>query len=393
MAEILRYVQTECGSQPQVGRFFRVHGTDSIATFFTAVNDSQGDEPLAGMVIVSQVSGDHMEGALLIDNAQRLGGTIDRMLGELFKIWPPGSASQGVAPVVADAPAAPLKQYVLPDRSATVSLPDGWQVSPTSGYGTIIASGPSGEAVRLDDGFRAANSSDPRVQRTMAFAEGAGRNTTYAQVLYYPYGLDMAKTFVDMIQMAREKQGMQPALFQITSETKLPSAPGWRRTHITGRMDAGQGLGMEEINDVFCCSPLGPRGGYMTYIYASAVPVRLADQERATIVAILSSFRADQRLVAAQAGAIAAPEIARIHEIGRQVTARIASTHAQEDAHNAAIERQWANEDKQSEGFTNYLLDQSVIKDNETGTSSTEWNQKADALVHADPGRYEYVTP
>ena len=131
----------------------------------------------------------------------------------------------------------------------------------------------------------------------------------------------------------------------------------------------------------------------MTYIYASAVPVRLADQERATIVAILSSFRADQRLVAAQAGAIAAPEIARIHEIGRQVTARIASTHAQEDAHNAAIERQWANEDKQSEGFTNYLLDQSVIKDNETGTSSTEWNQKADALVHADPGRYEYVTP
>jgi hypothetical protein len=183
------------------------------------------------------------------------------------------------------------------------------------------------------------NTNIPKVRQIMQWAQGAGRNTSYGQAIYYPYGGDMARTFVDLIQMYRAKQGLQPALFQIASVTRLAAPSGWRRVHITGQMDAGEGLGMEEINDVFCCSPPGPAGGFMTYTDASAVPLQFADQERDTMVAILSSFRVDQQTVAAQSAAVAAPEIARIHEIGRRAAQQAADAHAAEDAQAAAYEK------------------------------------------------------
>jgi hypothetical protein len=108
-------------------------------------------------------------------------------------------------------------------------------------------------------------------------------------------------------------------------------------------------------------------------------------------VAILSSFSTNQQVVGAQAAAIAAPEIARIHEIGRRAAQQAASAHAAADAHNAAVERHWDANDKASQSFSNYLLDQTVIQDNKSNTHSTQWNQTADAMVRNNPQRYEYV--
>jgi hypothetical protein len=42
-------------------------------------------------------------------------------------------------------------------------------------------------------------------------------------------------------------------------------------------------------------------------------------------------------------------------------------------------------------GFSNYLLDQSVVQNNSTGTHSTQWNSTANALVQANPNTYEMV--
>jgi hypothetical protein len=45
------------------------------------------------------------------------------------------------------------------------------------------------------------------------------------------------------------------------------------------------------------------------------------------------------------------------------------------------------------QAFSNYLLDQTVIQDNQNNTHGTVWNQNADALVRINPQRYEYVNP
>jgi len=51
----------------------------------------------------------------------------------------------------------------------------------------------------------------------------------------------------------------------------------------------------------------------------------------------------------------------------------------------------WDSRDKRGQDFSNHLLDQTVIQDNELNGHATVWNQTADRLVRDNPQRYEYV--
>ena len=387
MAAVLHSLHTQYGDRPQVGKVFQVRGTNSVAVFFTLVKRNQGNANLAGMLIASKVS-DHVEAAVVTDDAARFGSTINPMLATLFKVWHPAGDSGGVA--AASGKSAALQQYTLPDRSASVGLPQGWKVLPASGGGTIMAEGPSGEAVALGYPYLASDTNNPSVRQTMATLQRGGlRNTSYAKALYYPYGGDLGKTFVDLLQMSRQHQGQEPVSIKIASET--PMAGKVDCAHLLGQVDPKDGKGTREMNTVFCTSPPGRFGGYMNLAYHTAVPMALAGNERATIGAILSSFSVNNALVQQQANAIAAPAIEQIHEIGRRAAQQAASAHAAEDAHNASVEKMWDERDKTNQGFSNYLLEQTVIQDNEKGTHSTEWNATADAMVKSNPQRYEYV--
>ena len=51
---------------------------------------------------------------------------------------------------------------------------------------------------------------------------------------------------------------------------------------------------------------------------------------------------------------------------------------------------------RNNQGFDNYILDQTVVQDNNMYNNGTighgaAWNSTADALVKADPNRFEYV--
>lgn len=148
----------------------------------------------------------------------------------------------------------------------------------------------------------------------------------------------------------------------------------------------------------------------MVLIFQSLVPVELADRERATAGAIMASFQMNQGVVAQQANAISAPSIAAIHEIGRQAAARSAATNAANDAqhasywaqqnNNAAQHSDWSagqdNNARNNHGFSNYILDQTVVEDNNmygNGTvgHGTVYNSTADALIKADPNRFSSV--
>jgi hypothetical protein len=391
MGAVLRSLHNQYGDRPQVGKVFQVRGTNSVAVFFTLIKRSQGNTQVAGMLIVSKTGAESVEAALVSDDAARFGSTINPMLKTLFGVWRPGGDGRGSGAAGASS-AAPLHQFVLNDRSASVSLPDGWTVQPSSGMGTIIASGPNGETVALDYPFLAMDLRNPRVVRLKAWSESQGRNTVYARTLYYPYGTDLAKTFVDLNAMYRQKRGLPVPSIQIASETPVPS-PGAAAhcARLTGQIDAQDGKGGNEMNAIFCMGPLAPGGDYGSAVYYTAVPLQFADKERATMGAILASFNVNQAVVNAQAAAIAKPAIDAIHETGRRAAQQAADAHAANDAHNRAVEAQWDSQDKHNQAFSNYLLDQTVIQDNESNTHATVWNQTADALVRNNPQRYEYV--
>jgi len=390
MGDILRSLHSQYGDRPQVGRVFQVRGTNSVAVFFTLVKRTQGNTHVAGMLIVSKAGGDNVEAAVVSDDATRFGSTINPMLKTLFAAWHPGGGAQGPA-TGSNASAAQLRTVTLQDNSASVGLPEGWNLTPQSGMGTIIAQGPNGEAVALGYPFLAMDLRNPRVQRTQAWAQGAGRNTVYGRTLYYPYGGDLGKTFVDLNAMFRQKNGLPVPSVQIASESPVPAPGAGRCARITGQVDPQDGKGPREMNMVFCQGAEAPAGTYINLAYYTAVPVAHADRERATMGAILASFNVNQSVVNAQAGAIAKPAIDAIHEIGRRAAQQAADAHAMEDAHNRSVEARWDAQDKSNQAFSNYLLDQTVIQDNAQNTHETVWNQTADALVKNNPDRYQYV--
>jgi hypothetical protein len=255
-----------------------------------------------------------------------------------------------------------------------------------------MAQGPNGEAVALGYPYLANDTNNPSVRQTMATLQRGGlRNTVYANALYYPYGADLGKTFQDLLQMARQKQGQPPAKIEISSETPMQMPAPVHCVHLLGHIDPQDGKGLREMNTVFCNTPPAAHGSFMNLAYHTVVPVASADKQRATMAAILASFNVNQAVVRAEANAIAAPAINAIHEIGKRSAQQAADAHAAEDAHNAAVEKRWDDQDKQNQAFSNYLLDQTVIQDNVNHTHSTEWNQTADAMVKNDPQRYEYV--
>ena len=57
MGAMLRNVHGHFGEKPQIDKFFRTKGSDSVATFFHLTAKNQGNRPVAGMVIVFTRSG------------------------------------------------------------------------------------------------------------------------------------------------------------------------------------------------------------------------------------------------------------------------------------------------------------------------------------------------
>jgi hypothetical protein len=390
MGIILGSLHRQYGDKPQVGKVFQVRDSNSVAVFFTLIKRNQGNAPIAGMLIASP-SAAGVEAALLTDEAPRFGTTINPMLKSLFAAWHPSVPNAGLSKS-ASAPVPALMPYVLPDKSASVSLPAGWKVDPaSSGGGTILATGPKGEGVALDFPLYAMNSNDPRVRQTMQFAQGAGRNTSYARALYYPYGADLGKTFVDLLQMRQRMIGMPALSLQIESESALPAAAGTRCARLQGRLEAQDGKGKMVFNTVFCSGGLSPMGQYPNVAFHTAVPESIAAQQAATMGAILNSFQVNMDVVNRQAAALAAPAIEQIHAIGRAAAAQAQQAHAMQDRQNQAVEARWDTQDKRNQAFSNYLLDQSVISDNQNSAHATVWNQTADALVKGNPSRFGYV--
>ncbi|WP_263379852.1 hypothetical protein [Granulicella paludicola] len=392
MGVILKSLHQRYGERPQVGRVFRVRGTDSDAVFFTLTPHNPGMGKVAGMLLTSNASG-HVEAALLTDESARFGKSINPMLQSLFAVWKPASKSSsatgGHSAEAASGPVAQLRPYRLQDNSASMMLAEGWRVAQGSGGGTILAQGPHGEVVALGFPYLAHNSNDPRTGQAMAFGRSAaGRNTIYAKSLVAPYGADLGRTLVELNNQALRNGSPAVTPLQIAQQQPVRSS-GARCAILSGTSSSnGQSL---QFEGSFCQSQMDGSGSFMNLANLAFAPPEVASRERATLRAMLGSFQVNQAVVNAQAGALAGPVIEAIHQIGRDVDARIAATHQQEDEQRASFEQHNDVMDRQSQAFSNYILDKSVLLDTETGGHVTAWNTTAQTIVNSNPQRYEYV--
>lgn len=389
MGAVLRSVHNQFGDRPQVGKLFQVRGTQSVAAFFNVNKRTQGGGQLAGLIIVTKVTSDRIEAAVVSDDSSRFSASFNPLMKALFNAWRPFDGAIAAGHTASGGPVAPMHQYVLPDRSASVELPDGWKVQPSSAGGTIMAEGPNGEAAALGFTLLASDLNNPHARQTYeAVRRGGLRDTVYANGLYYPLSGDLGRTFVDLIQMFR----VPPANFRIAGQSPVPSPPAERCVHLTGHVDPRDGKGDREMNTVFCVSAPKPASGvFLAVAYHTTVPDALAAKERATMGAILTSFSADMAVIQRMANAYAAPAIGAIHAVGRAAAAQAAAAHERNEIQNSSVYKHWDDMDRRSKEFGNYQLGYSVVQDNTLNAHGTFWNEDAAELVRRDPQRFEYV--
>ena len=412
MSSMLKTVHNNCGEKPQIGKVFQFTGTHSVGVFFAVTDHSNGNLPLGGLVIARAAGARTMEAAMVYDLASRFGQTVNPMLQQLFSAWNPsgttatGSEASGASASAGKGVSLPsMHQVNLPDGTGSISLPNGWNLVPNqSGMGIATVNGPNGEILGLNYDFNAWDTDNQSVQNMQR------RGLRFQQTVYYPANADLTKSFETVFQMIRAAMGQGKAPIKVDS-VQASSSQG-QCVNATGQLNP-DGAGMRQMQMLLCRSTPNQLGAYQFILTKCLLPLGATDQQRATADAIMATFKPDMQRAQSIANAQSAPiiaqmqqtyqahqqalmsftqqQIANIHQIGADATARYNAAQASNAAQQSSWEAQEDAEGRNAQGFSNYLLDQTVVQNNYTGAHSTQWNSVADSLVNANPNKYSYV--
>ena len=195
------------------------------------------------------------------------------------------------------------------------------------------------------------------------------------RVIVYSYKFDPVKAFPDIFQQMRHTKGLPPTELHIAHAEPISAPSGERCVHVIGTLDP-DGKGTCEMNTMMCATKPGQSGMYVLRLFHTLLPVAVADQERATAAAVVASYQVNTALMQPKTTVRTVPTI-DVQPIGATAAARYAALLA-ENARN-------------NQGLRKYILDQAVIQDANKQGESAVWNSMAEALVKADPNRYEIL--
>jgi hypothetical protein len=226
----------------------------------------------------------------------------------------------------------------------------------------------------------------------------------------YAFRGDVTKEFTNLLQAWRRAGGQGPAQIQITSIQSMPTSPGNHCAQASGQMDP-DGRGMQAFSTSICASdPTRDDGSYFLMVNHALFPLAVVEKDKDLFTAILKTYQPNVQVINQQDGALLRQKqqsdqqtlawgqqyVNQIHQIGQQATARMNATEAANDAQHAGYWAQQNTNARNSAGFSNYLLDQSVVQNNNVGGTgavghATLWHSNAAALVKVNPNKWEIV--
>lgn len=387
MVTMLRNIHGHFGERPEIGKLFQTHGSDSLAAFFTVTAKTQGGKHIAGLVIVAMPSGSKPAAAVIYDDAANFGKTLNLMMKKLNEVWHV-NPSAGAQPAAGKgAPVQELHTTRFPDNSGTIGLPTGWKIN-SAGGGAVVVVGPNGELVAVSLIHQMFDPSNQQGQNMIKYETQNGRRQMPPQFSVYPFGGDLVDAFMAYQKQAAQRSNVPVPTLVVTSRSNAtPNQYQAAGITVLGELDMHDGKGpMRSLILIGAMKRVGPAQWGMSVTRVSA-PDKVATEEWPTLLAIANSENQNSAVIQAQTQ----QAINQIHQIGEDAKKRSDAQHAANDAHNAAVEKQWDENAKMSKSFQEYTLDQAVIVDNTTGAHATTWNQTADWLVKADPNRFQYV--
>lgn len=383
MITMLRALHAQFGERPQVGQFFQTKGSDSMATIFTlnAHMKGSGVKKISGMVIVSLQPGSAPAGAALFDDAAHFSQSEPRLMSTLNDAWRNAAAEEAPASASttehASGAAQPLQMATGGDRSATVGLPEGWQITGVRG-GQLTATGPRGEMLGL--GLLIGQIHDPR-------AGGAARTYNGQQAIVAQCGGDVFSAYTSVVNQQRQKNGLSTGTWRSLSARQLKSDTYELAFEVDLHDGKGMRRGSAQVGEMMC----GGRSPTWAMTIANAnAPAAVWDQESATFTAMYKSYSQDEGVIRGETQRT----IDNIHAIGARSKQQAADADQRRVASSQSFNQHMDNIDRQSKAFQNYTLDQQqlqVIGDDGNAYRGTVSNGAANALVQADPNRFQSV--
>jgi len=424
MLQILRIMHQNCGERPQIGQVFQMRGAEAAGLLFSVTNHAAGSVKVAGLILASTSAPG--QAALLSDRADRFSSSINPMLVQLFKAWHPGKLVSAYSPAPqqptpapgANAPqrpalpakaaaagsAAPLHTVTAPDNSFQIGLPDGWSLMPGVGQGVVGAAGPQGEQFGMNMLKMAV---DPYVAYQ---ATHLGQGPAIPGVLYAPYRGNLLTEFPTLFQAWRRANGRGPVKLTVDSIVQgQPVGPQTTCVQFISHMDANDGKEPMLVSGVMCASlpSMTSRGDYTVQLSSFMIPQSLADRERPTVAAIVSSYRPNQQVIHGELAAAQQQYNANYSNLVNSIQAttairnkgvmdRAQIMHNSQEETNAIRQQGIANQQdsfaRSNQGEDNYIRDRTVIRaTEEPNLHATVSNGFAWTLEQSFPNQVEEV--
>jgi hypothetical protein len=376
MAAVLRYVHTQFGEAPLVGKVFQSRDGQNFGAFFTVAGKRQGDKRFAGLVIVSLARQATPAAAVLYDESTRFAQTEPLLLRSLTDAWRSAATAAAPAPASNVGSVPPLTPTRFPDGSGAVSLPPGWRIT-FSSHGAALIAGPHGESVLLSNSVGPIyDSNNPQVRARLRYA-----NPNRGPILC-PSG-DALNTYLCILQ----RYSPRPT-FQLKKSQPIPALRrAVQAVLIDADLDLHDGRGLLACQLGLSITAIGPLGDRTLGINGTCAPQSSAAQEQPTLKAIYDSYSINGQVVAQEF----AGDERRSRAAGNNARIQANAAHAAEDARSASFQAHMDNIDRFSKSFQNYQLDQTELQDNDQNARGAVPNALADALVKANPNRFQTV--
>jgi hypothetical protein len=380
MVYMLRQVHGHFGDQPQIGKFFQSKGADSVATFFTLTAKNQGNMPVAGLVIINMPKGVTPTAAVLTDTPARFATTEPQMMQKLNDALHTASQSAGSPASTTPTPApiatsVTLRNATAGDRSASIGLAPGWQITGVSG-GQLTAQGPNGEQISIAILYQG--------------IQNSGNGTTFGggRAIVCPYGGDVFQAYMCVIDQLRKSKNLPAPTFKLTSSQKEGANQQEQQViQAIFEMDLHDGKGMRKASARIGEMHVAGLPTWALTVTGSNAPETVYAAQNPIISAMVRSYSVNRSVINQETQTV----ISNIHAIGAASAAQAQADDQRREASSASYDSHMDAIDSQSKAFEDYTLDRSVVNDTGTGARGTVSNSYADSLVKANPNRFEIV--
>ncbi|MGD1064875.1 MAG: hypothetical protein ABR860_16590 [Terracidiphilus sp.] len=276
------------------------------------------------------------------------------------------SGVAGAAAAAAARPAQTLTPYIFPDGSGSMGLPPGWMVIRAQ-LGDVTAQGPNGERLRFGLVIPVIDPTSPQAGVLMAGGGAPG------SVIAVPYNADAATLFTQGSEQVAQRLRLPPPTITIQSTRNLPANFGGKNFAVYGLVDAHDGRGAQAMVTQMIVTPPQALGAYQVTVFEITAPPQVMANDAATITEIYTNYNRNTQFVMAA------------------VNAQIEQSEMREQQILDAARQESDQTEKSTAGFSNILLDQTVIRNTQTGEHFTVSNQRADWLTRHNPYLFEEV--